>query len=259
LSDIFQIVADDFLEDLASISTLVNLTQGNGVNPKVRIAAVHSTTLLLAATFEEFIREMGRQFAREMVGRTSILSDLPRKLSATAWKRTLEGLARAKIDTGGTNLSLEAIAKDAQSQFDAICGFISGDLSQDIYRSLIHNENNMRPLEINAVFKICDLTDVCSKFSDKATFRDYFEEAESGRAHGLFLTRLNDFFERRNEIAHSLNAASSEGPDQLLKDVEMLKVTAQALAETLPLHLPMHPAAGARAPESTQTGSTPEL
>ncbi len=238
MSNIFEIVADEFLEDLVSISTLVNSNQGNSISPKVRIAAVRSTTLLLAATFEEFIREMGRQFARETVSRTGALSALPRKLSATAWKRTLEGLARAKIDTGGTNPSLESIAKDAQSQFDAICGFISGDLSQDIYRSLIHNENNMRPSEINAVFKVCDLTDVCSKFSDKATFLEYFEESEPGKAHGLFLTKLNDFFERRNEIAHSLNAASSEGPNQILQDVEMLKVTARALAETLPFHLP---------------------
>lgn len=211
------------------------------MSPKVRIAAVHSTTLLLAATFEEFIREMGRQFARETVGRTGSASDLPRKLSATAWKRTLEALARAKIDTGGTNHSLEAIAKNSQSQFDAVCGFISGDLTQDIYRSLVHNENNMRPNEINAVFKICELADVCSKLSDKAIFLQYFEETEPGKAHGQFLTRLNDFFERRNEIAHSLNAASSDGPSQILKDVEMFKVTASALAETLPLHLPAQP------------------
>lgn len=238
MSDIFGIVAEDFLEDLAAISALVDSTQDNRVSPKVRVAAVHSTTLLLAATFEEFIREMGRQFAREVVGRTGSPNDLPRKLSATAWKRTLEALARAKIDTGGTNQSLESIARESQSQFEAVCGFIGGDLTQDIYRSLVHNENNMRPNEINAVFKICDLPDICSKFADKKPFLDYFEETEPGKAHGQFLTRLNDFFERRNEIAHSLNAASSEGPNQLLNDVQMLKITAQALAVTLPLHLP---------------------
>jgi hypothetical protein len=247
LSNIFQIVADEFLEDLVSIITLVKSTQDSSINPKVRIAAVHSTTLLSAAAFEEFIREMGREFAREMVARTASLSDLPRKLSATAWKRTLEGLARARIDTGGTNLSLEAIAKDAQSQFDAVCKFISGDLSQDIYRSLIHNENNMRPTEINAVFKVCGLTDVCRKLSDKVVFLEYFGETEPGKAHDLFLTRLNDFFERRNQIAHSLNAASSEGPNELLQEVEMFKVTALALAETLPIHLPAMGPSGASA------------
>lgn len=230
-------MAGEFLDDLLSISTLVHSTQGNDFSPKVRLAAVRSTTLLLAATFEEFIRDMGRQFARELVGRAVTPLDLPRKLSATAWKRALEGLARAKIDTGGTNQSLDFIAKNARIQFDAICNFISGDLSQDIYQSLVHNENNMRPSEINAVFKICDLTDICLKFSDNLVFLNYFEESEAGKAHGLFLIRLNDFFERRNQIAHSLNAASSESPDQLFKDIEMFKVTALALAETLSAHL----------------------
>jgi hypothetical protein len=238
VSTIFNVVADDFLADLTAISELVIVVRDAGSSAKSRIASVNSSTLLLSATFEEFIREMGRQYAREIVSRTMDVRQLPRKLAATAWKRTLEDLARAKIDTGGTPISLENISRDAKSSFDNVCKFLEGDKNQDIYGPLIHNDNNMRPGQLNAIFSICDLKDVCSKISDKHPLHDYFGESDPGRAHGQLLLRLNDFIEKRNDIAHSLNPGNSSVPDQLLDDVEFFRALASSLAETLPAHLP---------------------
>ena len=199
---------------------------------------MNSSTLLLAARFEEFIREQGRQYARETVQLQTDPSKLPRKLSATAWKRTLEELARAKIDTGGTNVSLETVSRNARSRIDAVCQFLEGDLSQEIYGSLVHNESNMRPNQLNAIFSICDLKDVCSKVSDKQPLLSYFEDDDSPRVHGLLVTRLNDFMEKRNDIAHSLNPGNSPSATSLYDDVAFFKAFGLSVAATLPLHLP---------------------
>jgi hypothetical protein len=234
----YDLIAEDFLSDLTALSNLVQAAHSSGSSAKARVASVNSATLLLAATFEEFIRQLGRQFARDVVSRTSDPKKLPKKLTATAWKRTLENLARAKIDTGGTPLSLEHISAESRAKFDAVWAFLGGDVSQNIYDSLIHNENNMRPSEINAVFSICDLSNICFKICDHEKMKDHFGEEDSGKVHGRFLTSLNDFMEMRNDIAHSLNAGSSAGPDRFYGYVSTFQAIAVALAERLPDSLP---------------------
>lgn len=238
MTTVFNAIADEFLADLTAITELISIAQAPGNSARSRIASVNSSTLLLAARFEEFIRELGRQYARETVSRCVKSSQIPRKLTATAWKRTLEGLSRAKIDTGGTPEPTELISRQARSSFEAVCSFLEGDTTQDIYASLIHNENNMRPGQLNAVFSICDLKDVCSKTSERHELSTYFEEEDPGKVHGLLLTRLNDFMEKRNNIAHSLNPGSSSVPDNVLDDVSFFEALALSLAETLPEHLP---------------------
>lgn len=104
----FDVISDDFLSDLEAISDLVSLVANGGGTSKSRVASINSATLLLAATFEELVREMCRQYAREVVSRTPSVVDLPRKLTATAWKRSLEELARAKIDSGGGTCAVVA-------------------------------------------------------------------------------------------------------------------------------------------------------
>ncbi|MCE8420013.1 hypothetical protein LZ190_15100 [Rhodovulum sulfidophilum] len=238
----YDLIAEDFLEDLGALSDLVNAAHNAGTTPKTRIASVNSATLLLAATFEEFVREMARQFARDTVSRTLDTRQLPKKLTATAWKRTLENLARARIDTGGTPLSLEHISSDSRAKFDAVLAFLGGDKSQNIYPTLIHNESNMRPNELNNAFSVCDLKDVCRKISDHNKLKECFGEDEAGKVHGKFVVWLNDFMETRNSIAHALNLGSSAGQEDFVSWVRTFEAVALALAGTLPDHLPVLPA-----------------
>jgi|GEM_PF-1141861 len=239
----FHVISDDFLSDLDAISNLVLLVEQEGQSSKSRIASVNSATLLLAATFEEFVREMARQFARELVSRAADPKDLPRKLSGTAWKRTLEELARAKIDTGGTPLSLTHIANGARSRFESICKFLEGDTSQDIYKNLVHNENNMRPNQINGIFAICDLKDICLQVSNYEFLKEHFDEEEVGKVHGKLLTYINDFMEKRNDISHSLNRSSSVSAAQFLEDIKFMRALALSMSACLPDKLPIPEAA----------------
>lgn len=234
----FEVITEDFHQDLVAIFDLVSAVEGASSSAKARVASINSATLLLAATFEEYVREMGRQYARELVERLNDPNKLPRKLTATAWKRTLEHLARAKIDTGGTPLSLDHISADSRSRFDAVWSFLGGDLSQDIYASLIHNENNMRPGEINAVFSICDLKDVCQKISSVEAFKAFFEEDDSGKVHGHLLRSMNDFMEKRNDIAHSINSSTSIGSEDFQRYLGLMKAFSQALVVCLAENLP---------------------
>ncbi|MEG4379181.1 MULTISPECIES: MAE_28990/MAE_18760 family HEPN-like nuclease [unclassified Microcoleus] len=234
----FDVISEDFLSDLEAISDLVSLVANGGGSSKSRVASINSATLLLAATFEEFVRETGRQYAREVVCRTASVVDLPRRLTATAWKRALENMARARIDTGGTATPLLHIATDARSEFEAICKFLEGDISQNIYKHIAHNENNMRPDQINAIFKVSDLNNIFSKISDNDIVKVYLDELDSTKANLKLRIALNDFMDKRNDIAHNLNPGSSVSAEQLLYDVNLLRAVALAMAMCLPDHLP---------------------
>jgi hypothetical protein len=229
---VFSVIKDDFLEELGSIGALVNAFDQPGSDPKTRVASVNSSVLLLAATFEEFIREMAKEYARWVVSKAENVEALPSKLTETAWKRTLEGLARTRLRISGTS-ALESVSRTSRTKFDAVCGFISGDLTQEVFDDLIHNENNMRAGELNSMFKVSGLSNICARICTRDEIQHFFSESEAGIAHGLFINQNDEFFERRNAIAHSLNAGSSVAPDQVRTDITFFTATGLSLCALL--------------------------
>jgi hypothetical protein len=76
----------------------------SGLTARARVAAGNGATLLLAATFEEYVRQQVRAAFREKTKQAKGMNDFPRKIAATVWRRSLEGLARtpfAEIESDG--------------------------------------------------------------------------------------------------------------------------------------------------------------
>ena len=182
-----------------------------------------------APNFEEFIREMARAYAKAVAEATRSFEKLPKKMANMAWHRTMRTLARSEI----TNEDYLDVISEAQARFNAVYEFCKGDLTRDIYEALIHNENNMQAGEINSLFRVSGLRNVCRKIADKKPLLRNFGEIEEEKTHGRLLKSLEEFFERRNIIAHSLNLASSSGSDQILNDIDMFDAFGKALCETL--------------------------
>lgn len=230
----FTVILDDFEEELEAIKILVQASADPRLGkPRTRVAGANAAVLLLAATFEEFVRQMARAFARAVVEACEAYDQLPPRLAAVAWKRTLEGLARMQLVPQTKTFSREGVFADALTRFTVIYEFCKGDLTQDVYGDLIHNENNMRPQEINSLFKLSGLNNVCQLTSTFPALMDFVSETEPGKANGRLVERLEDFFERRNQVAHSINAMRSSGPEQINGDIELLTTFGRALAATL--------------------------
>jgi hypothetical protein len=256
MATIFEAICDDFVDDLAAIRSLVSTFSDSRQPAKMRIAAANSATLLVAATFEEFIREMAREYARAVVAGAGSVDKLPNKLAITAWKRTMEGLGKIKLN--GPKQGIDVFGA-ANARFSVVYEFCKGDLSKEIYRDLIHNEMNMRPSQINELFKISGLSDVCNMCSGKLPLLDLFGETEQGKAHGKLLAAMEEFFERRNDIAHSLNPGQSNGPSQISSDIDMLERFGKSLRESLDAVAPppYAPSDEVAIPEASMAGVTP--
>lgn len=229
MASAFEAIRDDFVDDLNAIRSLVSAFDAKQP-AKMRIAAANSATLLLAATFEEFTREMAREYARAVVASAGSFEKLPKKLASTAWKRTMEGLSKIKFNE--PNKTSETFGA-ASARFNIIYEFCKGDLTREIYKDLIHNETNMRPSQLNELFNVSGLSDICKTTCGRQLILEHFGETEQGKAHGKFLSAMEDFFERRNAIAHSLNPGQSDGPDQILSDIDLLGNFGRALCESL--------------------------
>ncbi len=231
VASIFEIITEDFVGELDAIRQLVMAFNDPGRTAKARVAAANSATLLVAATFEEFVREMAREHARGVVARTPSFDKLPKKLAATAWKRSMENLSRVRFDVEQS--ARESLMVDTHVRFMAIHEFIKGDLTKDIYSDLIHNEHNMRPEQLNSLFSVAGLSNICGLACDKPSVLAFFGETDAGKAHGKFLSALNDFFERRNAIAHALNPGQSSGVEQIINDLNMLLAFSEGMRQTL--------------------------
>lgn len=230
----FTAITDEFERDLDTIRALVDaFSDSSAGSAKVRVSAANAATLLLAATFEEFVRSMARSYAKQVVSARRSFSRLPPRLATTAWRRAMRSLTNLRIDSNGGFSSADGSTPDPRSRFDSIYRFCDGDLSQDIYGDLIYNENNMRPGEINALFKVSGLSDVCRRASDKIPLFEQLRAEDASRSHSSLISILDDFFDLRNSIAHSLNSGKSSSPDQIGYDIDVFRAFGRSLRETL--------------------------
>ena len=64
----------------------------------------------------------------------------------------------------------------------------------------------------------------------------YFKEDDENKIYNFFIGKLEDFFKRRNIIAHSLGTQSSPGGETLIDDLEFFRALAQDLSNCLEGH-----------------------
>lgn len=213
-----------------AIDALVAAPVQGGSAAKVKVAAANSATLLVAARFEEFVRQMAREYARIVVTTAENFDKVPKDIKSTIWKRTLASLAKSAPDKSDDVVTFFA---QASMKFSTVLDFCKGDYSRDIYLDLIHNETNMRPNQINELFKISGLSDVCAKCASTNVFMDHYLETEPGRANEKIREDINEFFKRRNDIAHALRPSSATGETIINEDIKLFRAFGVSLCEVL--------------------------
>jgi hypothetical protein len=231
LSDELSAIHDEFLEELAGIREFSNPAGEadlRALSGRARVAAANGATLLLAALYEECVRQMIKtvfNFRRATPGGRA---GFPDKLPSAVWRRSLERLARKQFD------DLVREASDVDLQMKQIVSFcIKGDLGADVSTTVSHNDNNMRPEEMGRLFSQVGISDVFSKLGECEQIKAFFAVSSRGKAAENAKAALEEFFRRRNEIAHAIQIGASGGPASLNKDVEFFEAMSEALVGLL--------------------------
>lgn len=234
MSSVYGAVVREFESELLAIERLVEALNVPAEDRNVRVASANAAMLLLAATYEEFIRQMAQEYARAVVGAAADARDVPVSIVETAWKRTLERAGLIKSGPSNDVHGFENNARQIRQQLEAVFKFIDGDRTQDIFVNLIHNPNQMRPRQMNSLFKVSGLNDACRKICDCDDLKNYFDgENDAEVIHGHLLKRLEDFFNTRNEIAHSLNPGMSVSADVIKREITLFSAIGRGLQTIL--------------------------
>lgn len=229
----FRVVADEFRSEIQVIQDLVSSFDRTEEQPKLRVAASNSAILLLSATFEGFVREMAGVVARATVDRAGQLANVPNRILRTAWKRTFDSIARLEVPQNTRTHDIHQIVRKAEERSKAVFAFLRGDTRLDIYTDLVQNDFNMRTQEINRLFRISGVKDVCTLVSREPNVVNHFHvdsENATGRELAEFIDR---FIEQRNDIAHADTSLSSVGAQEVYNHIETFCVFAESLCAVL--------------------------
>jgi hypothetical protein len=228
----FQLTFEEFSAELEAL-TEMSTGQAEGVTARARIAAGNAATLLLAAVFEEYVRQQVRAAFKEKVARSSGLADFPKNLATKVWKRTLEVLMRAQIN------DLDGNSRQVEEKFAAAVAFsIKSKIESEVSDAVAHNENNMRPQQMGELFAQIGVSGILGKCCAEVEMADFVGADDSDDTRSKVVARVEDFFRRRNTVAHAITLGSSSGPAEIAGDIELFRILGHSIARTLEREFP---------------------
>ena len=192
--------------------------------------------LLLAATFEVFVREMAKLAAKHVVSSVAAIADVPHPLLRTAWNRTFDTITRTRLPQGTRTNELHATVHSARGRADSVFSFLEGKMTEDIYDELVRTGKNMRVGEINRLFSLSRLPKVCAKVAEQQPIIDHFHSGGSSLSATDLERFINEFIDRRNKIAHQLTAISTFGPTVVHQHITVFRLFADSLCAILEGH-----------------------
>jgi hypothetical protein len=222
----YQAILDEFHEELQAIAELADATRiGSSFSTRARTSLSNSLIMVLASTFEEYVRQLVKAAWNQRLDSVTNINELPTKLRAKIWKSALERAARHGFE------HIETAGQTPRERIGNLLKFcIDGDLSVSVETEIAHNDNNMRPDQINDLFNRIGITNIVSAGCNEPTIIEFFNCQNPGQASEKLRVELNNFFVRRNNIVHAIVFGNSSGADTVDQDIEMLRFAALALA-----------------------------
>ena len=225
----YKVILEDFENELDAVAELVIATGSSSqFSAAARVAAANGLTLLLASIFEEYVRQLVRAVFQEKKAAAQGMEDFPGKLRARMWRTGLERVARQHFTEVDSD---HRAARDRVESLLAFC--LNGNLSANVEDDLAHNDTNMRPEEIKRLFSQIGMTDAVGKACAEDIVQTTLGAESSHETAEITKTRLKEFFDRRNDVAHALRFGSSSGPTNILSDIELFRSFATGMAQAM--------------------------
>lgn len=220
-------ITDDFRRELATIRDLLNvisqLPPETARRTGVRLASANASMLLLAASFEEYVREAAKDHAEYLI-QNATAAGLPPALLGAIWERALFLLRGQKFGKQGFD------QEGAISQLTALRSFCL-ELRPDrrVAAMIGYNANNMTVKEFNDVFKRLGLDDYLAQLSISQHLADLTKSESAVETRDRLAATWKDFYEERNQIAHSIGAYNTTGVGDIIRYIAMFEAVAEAV------------------------------
>jgi RiboL-PSP-HEPN len=232
MSSEVEAIAEEFRREIDAVRRLLiraeTAEDGAPIDATLRIAASNASLLLLAASFEEFIRELVMEFCSSLFRTATRFTDIPGSVAATVWDRSLYllrglGYGKPDFDRSAAALSIQIL--------DEFC--LNQGLTVDVTSLVGYNQNNMRAKEINDIFRRVGIKDICGLVGRRTSIINFFGAASPDISHARFVSHLDEFYENRNEVAHSIGSIRGTGAVQVSRHLEFFECTSSAFAAVI--------------------------
>lgn len=195
------------------------------------------SVVLLASSFEEFVREEVGQCADLLINKYGALTiDIQHKIRGEYWRILLERLnmsnnilTRTKPKSPDT-----ALLAKAKVLLDSGRGFvIDGDSSHLDRDNFFHSKSNFRPHIVNKIISRLGIDDIVSSAADNSKIKSHFGVTKKVDSSERLVAKLDEFYNLRNSIVHSLSGVSGIGVDSVLEYISLMEMTAESITSVL--------------------------
>lgn len=205
--------------------SLINLSTGNTANSMAIV--------FLASSFEEFVREevsLCGSYLSICYGNFD--QNLKHKIRNNYWNLCNDRFKYIKgILTNDTPkvVDLNSIGK-IRGVVESVRGFVLMDDPDSINGNFFGNHsNNFKPAIVNEVVGRIGLKNIMSKVAESHKTKRHFGVTRKDDAEQRLTSKLNTFYDTRNEIVHSLSSSTGYGVDVLLDYVDIFEISAEAM------------------------------
>lgn len=186
--------------------------------------------IFLASAFEEFVREEAIQCANQLKDKYSAMSVADRTtIRDCYWAVSRERLRFTK-SIRVSNAPDPALLAKVGSALGALQGFVVNDDARKLDSQVFgHHSNNFKPAIVGEIFSRFLVKDLTGKLGENARLKSYFGVTTKAECATKLTAKWNDFYDRRNETAHSLGGASGLAIDAVISYIEFMELNAEAL------------------------------
>lgn len=249
---------EDFFERAVQIRTVISLVDSSakssaflspeglvtarslGLSARTPISSNSMAWVFLASSFEEYYREMIAQSAIEVF---TLFSSLPDSFRINArssyWEVCIQKLRFSrKITAKGAPVRIdnESLGR-ARSVIDSASRFVIGNESQGVDEKLFSfHSNNFKPHVLDEIGRRIGVTRMIRACSDTRHVRSLFI-GSLNEIEAQFRAALDEFYDTRNEIVHSLSSVAGQGIDTLISKIDMFEKLSLAVQTVLKRHL----------------------
>ena len=227
----------DFRANIKFVVSAVEKLRSD-ISSEVRVASIHSSTLLLASIFEVFIRTIATEYLKLKIPSYHTISEVPQELIMKLCEQTLKFAKSDFSKAKQSHTDYPKVITELSMKIKDLFEFFEGDFSKDIYDGVIYNDRNMSESQLNEIFKVCGINVVCSRLGDEGSeIKKLYPPEENKGTYYQLSRHLENFIILRNRIAHKFDLSFAERYDEFYQDCEMLIAFATDLEYLLQMAL----------------------
>jgi len=178
--------------------------------------------LYLAGRFENFVRQIFEDLADSVASEHDSFSHLPKKMRESLIHFTADVMQNARKYGHAEN----GVAAFVTVLSENLTGSLSSGVNS---KCLSITQENMRPDILNDLFARIGATKLWERLGQQAQVQRHFEQDNADRASNDAKTKLNDFMELRNKIAHPSGEMIWPGIDEAQGYIDFFEVLGSAI------------------------------